>query len=66
MKYNHLRMFKTILFIFSFYFFLGGNDHISDLELKESSCLFLDNNLGPDRLAGPKALDPIYCRQPIL
>ena len=23
-----------------------------------------DNNLGPDRLAGPKALDPSYCRQP--
>ena len=22
------------------------------------------NNLGPDRLAGPKALDPNYCRQP--
>ncbi len=26
----------------------------------------VDNNLGPDRLAGPKALDPIYCRQPTL
>ena len=25
-----------------------------------------DNNLGPDRLAGPKALDPNYCRQPTL
>ena len=24
------------------------------------------NNLGPDRLAGPKALDPNYCRQPAL
>ena len=24
------------------------------------------NNLGPDRLAGPKALDPNYCRQPTL
>ncbi|MCP3665241.1 MAG: leucine-rich repeat domain-containing protein [Gammaproteobacteria bacterium] len=23
------------------------------------------NNLGPDRLSGPKALDPNYCRQPI-
>ena len=23
----------------------------------------VDNNLGPDRLAGPKALDPNYCRQ---
>ena len=26
----------------------------------------LDNNLGPDRLAGPKALDPNYFRQPTL
>ncbi len=26
----------------------------------------VDNNLGPDRLASPKALDPNYCRQPIL
>ncbi len=27
----------------------------------------VDNNLlGPDRLAGPKSLDPNYCRQPIL
>ena len=25
-----------------------------------------DNNLGPDRLAVPKALDPNYCRQPTL
>ncbi len=25
-----------------------------------------DNNLGPDRLAGHKALDPNYCRQPTL
>ena len=24
----------------------------------------VDNNLGPDRLAGQKALDPNYCRQP--
>ncbi len=24
----------------------------------------VDNNLGPDRLVGPKALDPNYCRQP--
>ena len=24
------------------------------------------NNLGPDRLAGSKALDPNYCRQPTL
>ncbi len=26
----------------------------------------VDNNLGPDRLTGPKALDPNYCRQPTL
>ncbi len=26
----------------------------------------VDNNLGPDRLAGPKALDPNNCRQPTL
>ncbi len=26
----------------------------------------VDNNLGPDRLAGPKALDPNYSRQPTL
>ena len=26
----------------------------------------VDNNLGPDRLAGPKALDPNYCTQPTL
>ena len=26
----------------------------------------VDNNLKPDRLAGPKALDPNYCRQPTL
>ncbi len=26
----------------------------------------VDNNLGPDRLAGTKALDPNYCRQPTL
>ena len=26
----------------------------------------VDNNLGSDRLAGPKALDPNYCRQPTL
>ncbi len=25
-----------------------------------------DNNLGPDRLAGPRALDPDYCREPTL
>ena len=25
-----------------------------------------DNNLGPERFAGPKALDPNYCRQPTL
>ena len=24
----------------------------------------VDNNLGPDRFAGPKALDPYYYRQP--
>ncbi len=24
----------------------------------------IDNNLGPDRLSGPKALDPNYFRQP--
>ena len=24
------------------------------------------NNLGPDHLAGPKAQDPNYCRQPTL
>ena len=24
------------------------------------------NNLGPDRLPGPNALDPNYCRQPTL
>ena len=26
----------------------------------------VDNNLGPDRLAGPKALYANYCRQPAL
>ena len=26
----------------------------------------VDNNLGPDRLAGSKALDPNYWRQPTL
>ena len=26
----------------------------------------VDNNLGPDRLAGPKALDPNHCRQSTL
>ena len=26
----------------------------------------VDNNLGPDRLSGPKALDPNYYRQPTL
>ena len=26
----------------------------------------VDNNLGPDRLAGPKALVPNHCRQPTL
>ncbi len=26
----------------------------------------VDNNLGPDRLAGPKALDHIHYRQPTL
>ncbi len=26
----------------------------------------IDNNLGPDRLADPKALDPNYYRQPTL
>ncbi len=26
----------------------------------------VNNNLGPDSLAGPKALDPNRCRQPIL
>ncbi len=26
----------------------------------------VDNNLGPARLAGQKALDPNYCRQPTL
>ena len=26
----------------------------------------VDNNLGPERLEGPKALDPNYCIQPTL
>ncbi len=26
----------------------------------------VDNNIGPDRLAGTRALDPNYCRQPTL
>ncbi len=26
----------------------------------------VDNNIGPDRLRGPKALDPKYCRQSTL
>ncbi len=26
----------------------------------------VDNNQGPDRFLGPKALDPYYCRQPTL
>ena len=26
----------------------------------------VDNNLGPDHLEGPKALDPNFCRQPTL
>ena len=26
----------------------------------------VNNNLGPDRLAGPKALDPNFCTQPTL
>ena len=26
----------------------------------------VDNNLGPDRIAGLKALDPNYCKQSIL
>ncbi len=26
----------------------------------------VDNDLGPDRLAGPKSLDPNYCRQQTL
>ncbi len=26
----------------------------------------VDNNIGPDRVAGPKALDPNYFRQPTL
>ncbi len=26
----------------------------------------VDNNLGQDRFAGPKALGPNYCRQPTL
>ena len=26
----------------------------------------VDNNLGPDHLEGPEALDPNYCRQPNL
>ena len=26
----------------------------------------VDNNVGPDRSSGPKALDPNYCRQPTL
>ena len=26
----------------------------------------VDNNLGPDRFAGPKTLDPYFCRQPTL
>ncbi len=26
----------------------------------------VDNNLGPDRLVGIKALDPNYCKQPTL
>ncbi len=45
------------------------------LILKKANCFFtlrpyirvipqgtVDNNLGPDRLAGPKALAPNYCR----
>ena len=26
----------------------------------------INKNLGPDRLAGPNALDPNFCRQPTL
>ncbi len=36
-----------------------GNGHTYEAYLRT-----VDNNLGPDRLADPKALDPIYCRQP--
>ena len=63
-------LFKTILV------FLFIKDLLHDRLLFFSSFYYklkrvipqrtVDNNLGPDRLAGPKALDPNYCRQPTL
>ncbi len=34
----------------------------SIIKIKSHNQGTVDNNLGPDRLAGPKALDPNYCR----
>ena len=49
----------------------SGGPHIPAYKLQNLQHVLIvipkgtvDNNLGPDRLAGPKALDPNYCRQP--
>ena len=45
----------------------ASNDYItSNRYLRVIPQGTVDNNLGPDCLTGPKALDPNYCRQPTL
>ncbi len=66
-------MIQNYVYFFTFYFkaFTGsgaspGKMFALGLLIRDIPQGTVDNNLGPDRLAGPKGLDPNYCRQPTL
>ena len=57
--------------LFQVYGFKNKSAHISFaclaiIRIIPQGTTTVDNNLGPYRLAGTKALDPNYCRQPTL
>ncbi len=69
-KLSHLRTAVNRLVVFALKS-VSEHPNYSSSELLRVMIIILpqgmvDNNLGPDRLAGPKALDPNYCRQPTL
>ena len=53
--YDLLKVFLVLIYLFYHQYIIRLIPHGT-----------FDNNLGPDRLAGPKALDPNYRRQPTL
>ena len=57
-KTHHLKCSLQVGFIF-----ILAIDLVCDLIKPQGT---VNNNLGPDRLEGHKALDPNYCRQPTL